>query len=721
MDDPRAESQAVTFATRLELAQTTTTSVDVLVQLVNDESVEVRRAVACNPNATEDILSRLGSDFPEEVIQNPVFNLLALENPNSLFIRLAKARSAMTSPEVLAELGKCDFREILIAVCKNPNTPANVLKDIANSPPSSLESDERYSIYAAIAHNPKATSSVLRKLSKSGVEETIIAQHPNTPVDLLENFSSWIGNSIALLKNPNLPSHIVGKLALEKDEAIQQAAQTHPQTPENIEQLIRFTQGSKDVSAKLLIELASDRRQHVRALVAVHPHTPIAVLESLMENSDWKIVSRILSNPNTNEAVLKARATLIIRRASLREDMHGCVHEAARLCAHSQAPIQMVNTLIEAIPSIDTRIGDFSALSTELLTRISQHPSNKAICERLIRYESLPSEILDHLSNFVVTTYQSKEASFLLSKIAKHPNLSDALFQKLLHSPDTVRYLVSSPHLTKDRIDQLIDTQDTYVLSRIADNPNTPVDSLFQLSQSDDEEVRRSLADNPNLPIALTQTLAKDISLEVRAKLVANPAVAIAVLDVLSKDKSSRVRGLLAWNTSTPAWLLKTLLDHEDVYVQGMIAKHQNTTPKMLLELAQRKDVSTRLRIAKRLDIEVDIIRCLLNTTVEQLIIKTEEAEREKEEAKQSNFERMQRDETIKMHVQVLALLSRHPNTHKEIRERITTDYPQSNSTRIRGSITKTLGIWARSQGMHIYDYYAYLRELLKFDERSST
>lgn len=44
--------------------------------------MEIRAAVAKNPNTPTNVLMELGADFPKQFLENPAFSLLQLENPN---------------------------------------------------------------------------------------------------------------------------------------------------------------------------------------------------------------------------------------------------------------------------------------------------------------------------------------------------------------------------------------------------------------------------------------------------------------------------------------------------------------------------------------------------------------------------------------------------------------------------------------------------------------
>jgi hypothetical protein len=55
---------------------------ELLKELSSSNYFFIRKAVVSNPNTPSEILFKLGKEFPGELINNPVFSLLMLENPD---------------------------------------------------------------------------------------------------------------------------------------------------------------------------------------------------------------------------------------------------------------------------------------------------------------------------------------------------------------------------------------------------------------------------------------------------------------------------------------------------------------------------------------------------------------------------------------------------------------------------------------------------------------
>ena len=97
-------------------AQDETTAPDILTQLASSEDKLIRQYVASNPNTPIKTLAKLGEEFPDEIVANPIFDLLFLENPESQFISVSLARSSTTSIERLEKLVCSKNKNILIAL-----------------------------------------------------------------------------------------------------------------------------------------------------------------------------------------------------------------------------------------------------------------------------------------------------------------------------------------------------------------------------------------------------------------------------------------------------------------------------------------------------------------------------------------------------------------------------------------------------------------------------
>lgn len=64
------------------IARNVNTAPELLSKLSISTDKETRLGIVSNPNTPTDILWQLGKEFPDKLLENPVFSLLLLENPN---------------------------------------------------------------------------------------------------------------------------------------------------------------------------------------------------------------------------------------------------------------------------------------------------------------------------------------------------------------------------------------------------------------------------------------------------------------------------------------------------------------------------------------------------------------------------------------------------------------------------------------------------------------
>jgi hypothetical protein len=148
--------------TSIELARIVAANIatppQLLQKLSKRKDIAIKIAVASNPNASTHVLFRLGIDFPEEVLNNPIFQLLLLENPNLLVtIPLKTLASFLISPNVPIYFmdwvinNRLNDNLLLIAIATNSKSPKNILNQILSQPsPSNIPINQ--AIEAASLH-----------------------------------------------------------------------------------------------------------------------------------------------------------------------------------------------------------------------------------------------------------------------------------------------------------------------------------------------------------------------------------------------------------------------------------------------------------------------------------------------------------------------------------------------------------------------------------------
>ena len=265
---------------------------------------------------------------------------MSIDNHN---LSIASAKD--TSIEVLRQLSVHPQLQVRSAVASNPNTPIQILKELADTrfdvSAENVEADEYdeydeqdryldfYTLLRVVARNHNCSESLLLKLDSYGDRQTeiAIAQHSNVPVSLLKKFASrqYFALNEAIAQNPRTPATLVEKLATEDNRKIRNLLKTHPNLSKKAIAIIDFMDRKPGTTVELLAQLAEDRRVHIQTRIVQYSLTPANILEKLIQNNiDAKtsgchgdIPSLVIEHPNANTTVLEAFAEYLLEKNQL--------------------------------------------------------------------------------------------------------------------------------------------------------------------------------------------------------------------------------------------------------------------------------------------------------------------------------------------------------------------------------------------------------------------
>ncbi|AIE76159.1 hypothetical protein [Synechocystis sp. PCC 6714] len=109
---------------------------DLLEELSHTSDKPLLKALVSNPNTPTEVLLKLGSLFPEQLLDNPVFDILLIENPNLLSEFPKSSLNSLLKREVApvsflrwaaANRDEKTLQSLLI----NPNVPVDVLQGLS--------------------------------------------------------------------------------------------------------------------------------------------------------------------------------------------------------------------------------------------------------------------------------------------------------------------------------------------------------------------------------------------------------------------------------------------------------------------------------------------------------------------------------------------------------------------------------------------------------------
>ncbi len=130
--------KASNWRLKLAIARDNRTSLDVLLQLAEDDSAFVRYAVSRNPNTPQDIAEQAGNpDHFQQLLQAAIAgnNLKQLERLSSSFaikLRRAVAYNSNTPRRVMEVLVTDSSHQVRRELARNHKTPQHLLKALAN-------------------------------------------------------------------------------------------------------------------------------------------------------------------------------------------------------------------------------------------------------------------------------------------------------------------------------------------------------------------------------------------------------------------------------------------------------------------------------------------------------------------------------------------------------------------------------------------------------------
>lgn len=185
-----------------DAARTNRGEINPLAATTQTSASEIRSCVAANPNTPIEVLWKLGVEFPQQLLENPVLSLLLLESPN-----------------LIEEIPQQTLRRLF----ELETVPDYLCQQLLSHPDSILR--------RAIADSRDTSIKTLQHLARDSDRDIrlAVAKNPNNPVHLLEQ---WVQNSDffvrpAVAENPNAPTHLLEGLARDSTQSIRKlAAQT---------------------------------------------------------------------------------------------------------------------------------------------------------------------------------------------------------------------------------------------------------------------------------------------------------------------------------------------------------------------------------------------------------------------------------------------------------------------------------------------------------------
>ncbi|BDA71798.1 hypothetical protein CAL7716_059640 [Calothrix sp. PCC 7716] len=522
---------------------------DLLEALVYLEDEELCRNIATNPNTPVDILFEVGAEFPRELINNPVFPLLLLEN-SSLFLNMpfstiASILSLDDVPEAYLMKAVEDYEddEVLSIVANHVKAPEEALNKIINC--SNQEDEEYFAAILNVNYNNINAIEGWKNLVDKAIHYFYFLRHiPEKELFLYnlgifpEKFLPGLYEKtrISIAANPKTPKHIkniINKTLVDKlsKKELKLAKAGNPDTPINT-----------------LIQLSNSPLIYIKETLAENPSIPIHVLEKLAHHTNALIVAGVCDNYNVTDSILKIAY------------QHEEIAKIITSKDSNKNPVDILSVILKNHSTHEFTDGciDFDSITSQ------------NFCIYLSLEKDVPNEIFQAIGT--VSNIN------LLIALARHPKTPVHLFEHVYKRTKDKTEFNYFPHLRK-----------YYNKIRIflSKNPQTPIHILFKLLQDDCCKVRGAAIHNIQTNFASYNQNVVEFLRELEQ--ANNPKSSPDTLLTIANDRNVSLCFAVAQNPNTPASALDKLAFHKSRDVRLAVTNNPNTTVDTLVFLSKKR------------------------------------------------------------------------------------------------------------------------------------
>ncbi len=497
------------------------------------QDIAIAQRVARNPSADLDLLLELGAKFPAELLDNPIFPLLMLENP-----------------ALLSQMPIVTLRAIL----RLDAVPARFLNWAAAHPDPTIQR-----IVVQHRSTSKAAVEVLAQSSDLWVKETV-AYHRLYAEELPQR--EWKRNALSALsalkfKQNKVTARKLVDLGLVPEFLIEQFGW---------ECRVEVAKGSQ-LSLRVLERLANDLIHDVRWAIAANPQTPPRLLEKFAKTRDWQARAYVAANPQTPPHLLE----YLLREDS--DTLHGATRRA--LASNPNLPISLLYALAkDKHRDVRCQIAHHPRTPADLLVQILAETEDADVGRNAARHPHLPQAMIAQLaicedanlrgavarnpqiSTSLLIQLASDPELLVRKSVALNPSLPESCLKQLAQEPELYPELAQNPSASSRLLARIVEAGNHWLCSKVAGNPATPPALLGKLANQEAPTIDRALAQNPQIPPTLLAVLAQRPDPETRLGVARHPATPGWVLVEMSKGAlDEEIRDALAWHPNVPGKL----------------------------------------------------------------------------------------------------------------------------------------------------------------------
>jgi predicted DNA-binding WGR domain protein len=629
--------------TRL-VANNPCTDTNLLAELATSQDYETRRRVVANPNTPTHTLLKLGIEFPIELLGNPMFSLLLLENPNFLSeIPIQTLRSLVTQAEASVHFwveyaSRESDQNLLLGLAMNPNLPSQALEKLIQSRfPAVVEAARLHVNWPSTVDGYSIAVNALREMALTYHNERFLqlSAHLGIIPDFI--IQEWIRCDAQGDKAMEKPlKSIAGSLATSSTLLAQLAQSpttsirsqvagnlnTPPKTLEtlatdqsNFRVVVFEVARNPNTPAHTLAKLSHHADPAIYASVAKNFSTPIGVLENML--SRGICIEETLWNPNLPDSFLKKwfetdRKTNSIRRIGPLSDFKAPPEIIEKLAKHAfpslitTHPNTPFHIIAEWARSGDRRaVANSPHATLELLTYLMDYPNYGETIQAVVDNKKSSFHLL------VTNKYiERQEYQKMLAERVLGGNRAEGKY--VVMDAEILELIAEGWQLPEQLLDQLAHHEKPVVRSFVAQLPDAPIALLEELALDKEESVRLEVAQNPATPTYLLELLAQDKEQKVRIALAQRVYPQPSLLAQLARDPEIKVLTLVAQCSSTPEKTLTELSRHRETYVRQCVAENSNTPESVLEHLVQDPSPDVRQSLVKNPKLSDNVLIQLL-------------------------------------------------------------------------------------------------------------
>ena len=584
-------------------AEDVSTDQEILHKLAQSSDKATREAVAANPNAPTDVLLKLAAEFPQQLLNNPIFSFLLLENPN-----------------LVAEIPLPSLRSLL----KLENVPLFILEQAADK--ADVE------VQLALTMNIQTSKEVLSRLTQSRDSQVLEAArlHVNFAGELIEGYEQKarevIKNIIpnayqadrqslkVLAKICPIPEYIVENWVQDKSyrDLCRDLAESSATFPNVLKHLANHIDVSTQKNLarnpnsppKTLQHLAQSESEQTKIFVARNLLTPVDILEKLSKDQWSSIRLAVAKNSNTMSSVLEELANDKDREgantsAKILGEKKG--EYTSEIVIDKNTPAWMLEAMLKQNFKYAIYIAKHPNASVDILLELSQ---SKDIYNRanVAENPNTPAIILEQLAQ--------DDSHIVRWYVAQNPNTPlNILFKQLARDARVVSAIANQ--LSIQKYDNFPEAES--IIDILAEESTSELSALFQrLIQECGMQARLFLAQRLDIPTDILIQLAQADEFKVREVVARNPNTPAIALVEMAQDKESKVREAVAQNPNTPTDVLEKLAQDEDCYVLVHVAGRRNLPSPILENLANCKASNVREKAMVNPDLSKQAVELIL-------------------------------------------------------------------------------------------------------------